>query len=380
MKLLLLATTYEYGGVSSVIKNISDNLDRGKFDITLMVEKMGVRHYPLKDDIKVVTVENSPARGLMRKFINIFGHLSDIRRAVIKEKPDIVLGFGFSINCMYVLPFVRSSKVKSRLILAEFTEELFVKHGSKTFKGHVLKYFYKLIMFLFYRYADAIIAVSGSLAKHIERSFLIDKKKIHVIHVPVNIEEIRARSQEKAFNGTNGLACVGTVSRLSAEKGIDDLIKAFANLTKDMDASLIVVGDGEERDNLKSLAKGLGIEDKVNFLGWIENPYSYIKKMDVFVLSSLWEGFPNVVIESMACGVPVVATNSVGGVSEAIRHGIDGLLTAPKNIKALSDSIYSLLKDKELRDRLIHEANKKIERFDASNITREYEAVLLNLK
>ena len=114
-------------------------------------------------------------------------------------------------------------------------------------------------------------------------------------------------------------------------------------------------------------------------MGWQENPYKYFKKMDVFVLSSLWEGFPTSVVESMVCGVPVVATRSVGGVQELIKDGVDGLLTPPKDIKALSGSIYRLLRDKGLRERLAKEAIKKTQCFDSRNITEQYESLITSL-
>jgi len=108
----------------------------------------------------------------------------------------------------------------------------------------------------------------------------------------------------------------------------------------------------------------------------MENPYNYLKKMDVLVSSSLWEGFPQVIIESMVCGVPVVATRSAGGIEEAIRDGVDGILVPSKDVNALSNSIYRLLKDRELRDRLTREAGKKIDRFDSCKIAKEYESVI----
>ncbi len=127
------------------------------------------------------------------------------------------------------------------------------------------------------------------------------------------------------------------------------------------------------------MARDLGIEDKVNFLGWQKNPYAYIKKMDIFVLPSLWEGFPNVFIESMVCGTPVIATRSVGGMDEAIRDGVDGILVPARDQNLLYENIYGLLKDSSLRNRLVNEASKKIWQFDPNKITKEYEAVIFEL-
>ena len=379
MKIMLLATVYEYGGLSKVIRNIMNNLDRKRFDVVFLVERLASRHCPLREDMKFINMDIKPVRGGIQKLVHMFRHLHRIRKTVIYEKPDLVLGFGFAVNCLYLLAFLWPIRNMPKTVLGEYTEELFVRESARSFKERISNFTYKVIMFLLYRRADAIVSVSESLARHIKRFFLMDNAKVKVIRVPIDITEIRIRSQEGIHEDVNSLPCVGTVSRLSAEKGINYLIEAFSDLVKKTDARLIIIGEGAERENLENMVKDFKIQDKVSFLGWLENPYSYLKKMDVFVLSSLWEGFPNVILESMICGVPVVATRSVGGVEEAIRHEVDGLLVTPKDTHALSDSIYRLLREKELKNRLVTESGKKIEQFDSTKITREYESLILSL-
>ena len=381
MKIALLATVYEIGGLSNVIRNILDNLDREKFEVVFIVENLAQRHYPLRSDIKFINLEVKPARGIAGKSANMLRHLCRIRRTIIYEAPDIVMGFGFAVNCLYLLSFLWPVKNTPKIVLGEYTEQLFIKEKERSFKGAIFNFIYKMIMFLLYFRADAIISVSESLAGRLRKSLLVDSKKIKVIHVPVNSQEIRIRSQEKIYEHghKNELPCVGTIARLSFEKGVNYLIEAFSGLVKRMDARLVIVGDGKERRNLERMARDLNIEDKVTFLGWLENPYSYLRSMDVFVLSSLWEGFPTVIVESMACGIPVIATKSVGGVQELIENDVDGILVPPKNTGALSESIYRLLKDRGLRGRLSEEASKKVEYFDSCNITRQYESLMLSL-
>ena len=380
MKVLFLATVFEYGGLSSLIKNILDNLDREKFDIVFLVESLAPRHYPLKKDIKFINMDIKPAKGPIRKLVNIFRHLYRIRKAVIYERPDVVMSFGFNINCLYLLSFLWPAKDMPKTVLGEYTEKFFVKGRKMSFKDRTLDFMYKIVMAFLYHRADTVVCVSHSLARHIGRFFLMDSKKVKVIHIPVNIKEIQRFSQEEVYMGdSNNSLCVGTISRLSSEKGINYLIEACSDLAKRLDVKLVIVGEGGERHKLEEMAKDFNIEDKVTFLGWIENPYKYLKKMDVFVLSSLWEGFPTSVVESMVCGVPVVATRSVGGMQELIEDGVDGLLVPSRSAEALADSIYALLQDKELRGRLVREASKKIEQFDSGRITQKYESVLLDL-
>ena len=381
MKILLLATVYEIGGVSNVIKNILDNLDKEKFDIVFVVENLAQKYYPLRNDIKFINMAIEPARGFVGKIINMFRHLGRMRKIVIDEAPDVVMGFTSTVSCPYLLSFLWPGAKMPKTILGEYTEQLFIRQKQRPFRDTVFGFAYRMLMFFLYFKADMIVSVSESLAKHIRRFFLMDNKKLRIIPVPVNIKDIQNMSAQEAdiCKNKNGLPCIGTISRLSAEKGLNYLIEAFSDLIKKIDVRLVIVGDGSERENLEQMVRVLNIKDKVIFLGWQANPYKYLKKMDVFILSSLWEGFPTSVVESMVCGVPVVATRSVGGVQELIKDGINGLLTPPKDAKALSDSIYRLLKDKYLRDRLAKEATKKTEEFDSRNIIRRYEALISSL-
>jgi glycosyltransferase involved in cell wall biosynthesis len=381
MKILLLATIYEIGGLSNVIRNLLDNLDKKKFEAVFLVETLASKRYPLREGIRFINLDIKPAKGCIGKLNNIFRHLCTLRKTIVTEAPDVVLGFGYAVNCLYLLSFLWPLRKMPKTVLGEYTEQLFVKTGERSLKDHILSFFYKAAMFLLYFRADAIVSVSESLARHIRRFFLVDTRKIKVIHVPVNTEEIRLLSQEniQGHEHRNGVMRVGTISRLSFEKGVNYLIEAFSFLAKSMDVSLVIIGDGKERNRLEQMARGFKIEDRVSFLGWQDNPYKYLKAMDVFVLPSLWEGFPTVIVESMVCGIPVVATSCVGGVRELVEDGVDGLLAPPKNSKALSESIHSLLKDSHLRERLTKVAAKKVIEFDSPNITRQYESLISSL-
>ncbi|MFC1509549.1 glycosyltransferase [Candidatus Omnitrophota bacterium] len=379
MKILFLATIYEHGGLSNLIRTLLDNFNREGNDIVFLVERLDTKHYPLRDDIKFINLDVKPAKGGFRKLIHIFKYLYRLRKSIIHVNPDVIIGFGFPVNCLYLFSFLWPLKNRPKVIFGGYTEMIFIKQKARTIKEAVFKVIYRTVMFFLYHRADAIVCVSRSLASHIEKFFLMDKSKIKVVPSPVNIKKIQVCSQEEIDGHKDNLPWIGTVSRLSAEKGVNYLIEAFSQLVKKIDSRLIIIGDGKERSNLERMASDLGIRNRVDFLGWMSNPYNYLKKMEVFVLSSLWEGFPQVIIESMVCGVPVVATRSVGGIEEAIRDEVDGILVPSKDVNALSDSIYRLLKDRELRDRLVREASKKIDRFDSCKITKEYESVIPTL-
>ena len=146
--------------------------------------------------------------------------------------------------------------------------------------------------------------------------------------------------------GPHSLVC-GTVARLHPQKGIRHLIDAFALLRADFpDLKLLVVGDGPERANLANQATALGVSQDVIFAGQKNPPVHCLRLMNVFVLPSLYEGFPNALLEAMAALVPVVASD-VGGVGELVRHEENGLLVPPGSPSTLADAIRSLLLNPE---------------------------------
>ena len=116
MKIAVLATIYEYGGVSKIIKSILDNLDRRIFQIVFIVEKLDSRHYPIPKDIKFINLDIKPAKASLQKLFNIFGHLRRIRRVIVSEAPDVVISFTFTVNCLYLLAFLWPVKKRPRLI------------------------------------------------------------------------------------------------------------------------------------------------------------------------------------------------------------------------------------------------------------------------
>jgi glycosyltransferase involved in cell wall biosynthesis len=154
---------------------------------------------------------------------------------------------------------------------------------------------------------------------------------------------------------------IGAVGRLSREKGFDVLIRSVHRLLKEgLDVQLLVIGEGDQETELRALISQLGDEARISLLGYRSDMRDLYQAMDVFALSSLREGLPNVVLEAMALGVPVVATR-VAGVPRLIRDGASGLLVEPSNEAALCGALRRLIGDAELRARLSREGRRTIE-------------------
>ena len=154
---------------------------------------------------------------------------------------------------------------------------------------------------------------------------------------------------------------IGAVGRLSAEKGFDILIRAADRLLREgHDFEVWIVGEGDQRDPLQTLINELGRADRIRLRGYCANPCEIYEAMDIYALSSLREGFPNVVLEAMAMGIPVAATR-IAGVPRLIRDGENGLIVEPGSIEGLVNALGRLMSDRGLQERLGREARATVE-------------------
>ena len=173
---------------------------------------------------------------------------------------------------------------------------------------------------------------------------------------------------------------VGTVGRLHPQKGLPYLLTAFREINAIYpNAHLLVVGAGELRAVLESQAQQLGISHRVIFTGNRQDIPDLLACVDIFVLPSLWEGLPNVVLEAMAAGLPVVAT-AVGGTPEVVVNDVTGLLIPPRDPQALADAIHRLLRDPELRQRMGQAGRARVaEHFSVEQMVRKTETLYEHL-
>jgi glycosyltransferase involved in cell wall biosynthesis len=171
--------------------------------------------------------------------------------------------------------------------------------------------------------------------------------KFNVIYPPFNFEKYKAAMNPEMAPETNGVQKIGFVGRLSEEKGIHSLLRSMVIIRREMpDARLVIVGTGPLEDKLKVLVSQLQLNSHVEFTGFKENVFETLRQLDIFVLPSRIEGCPISVLEAMAIGLPVVATN-IGGNPELVRDGETGLLIPYNNPDRLAQAVLDLLQDKE---------------------------------
>jgi glycosyltransferase involved in cell wall biosynthesis len=374
-KVIFVVPSLKGGGAEKVAATLLDSLQKTDDDIKLVLvlfskkTKEALGH---NIDVKYLGVH---ARGnicyTITKFFKVIYRLTKI---IKEESPYCILSFMDYSNVVSIICNWLSGK-KNRVIISVHNIPIVqMRECSPNFWERIMG----LLIKVFYNKADSIIAVSKHVGDDLVKNSRINKKLIHIIKNPIDIDRVNHLSNkdvaEEFFN--EDAPIILGVGRLSKEKGFKYLLKAFSLLREKSNARLVILGEGKEEANLKELSINLGIDKKVFFLGFKDNPYKYMKRSTIFVLPSLYESFGLVMIEAMACGIPVIATNSYVGIEDIIEHEKNGLIIPVADENALAESILRLLDDMELRLSMSEEAKKNIRKFSIERITDQYKAVL----
>jgi glycosyltransferase involved in cell wall biosynthesis len=226
------------------------------------------------------------------------------------------------------------------------------------------KALYRLIDWTTDRLVDQFIVVDRGSVDALTRRHRISPSRVAVIPNGIEIERFDpSRYERGAWRAKLGIpagaALIGAVGRLTWQKGFDDLIKALAALD-DPNLHLVIAGDGPDWGDLRTLANGLDVERRVNFAGFVEDVPGLLADLDLFVLSSRREGHPMVLLEAMATGLPVIATD-VAGVGDTVVDGVDGRLVPPHDVPILAEAMRAVLGDRAAAARLGRNARKKIQ-------------------
>jgi glycosyltransferase involved in cell wall biosynthesis len=226
---------------------------------------------------------------------------------------------------------------------------------------------------LTYPHAEAIITISDGVAHDLADITGINEDELSTIHNPAFDPTIPQKASEEVdhpwLNDETKQVIIG-VGNMKPQKDFSTLLRAIHHLQEDQ--HLIILGRGDGKPALKELATSLGIADRVSFPGFVENPYAYMARADVFALSSAWEGFGNVIVEAMACGTPVVCTDCPGGPAEILNDGEYGPLVPVGDHEALATAIQHMLESPTDPDKLVNRARA----FSIEKIVDEYEHVL----
>lgn len=232
---------------------------------------------------------------------------------------------------------------------------------------------------LFYPWADKVVAVSQGVANDLIKIGL-EPQKVQAIYNPIVTSELRLKLQEEVDHAWFQIGqppVILGVGRLTRQKDFPTLIRAFAQLRQSslILPRLMILGEGEDHVVLEQLVQELGLTEDVAFPGFVPNPYAYMAKAKAVVLSSAWEGFGNVLVEAMAAGTPVVATDCESGPAEILDYGKYGKLVAVGDFEAMAVAIAATLEQSVDMEEL----KKRAEEFTLEKAITKYSKLLQHL-
>jgi glycosyltransferase involved in cell wall biosynthesis len=318
--ILFILPSLSGGGAERVTVNYLLKLHSRGYPVGLVLFK---KEGPLLKIIpEEITIYNLDTITLKKSIIPIV-------RIVRKLRPNIVFStFGYIntplLACRWLLP----SKTKIWIREANLSS---ISLSNNPY-SRLMMYLYRLL----YKKADKVICTSERMKDEFVVDYLVHASNTEVLPNPVDIDTIR-KSSISIERFDKGGVCYVAAGRLTFQKGFDRLLKWFADLDEKT-STLVILGDGDLKDELAEESEVLGVQDRVKIKGFCNNPWQWYAGADVFLLSSRWEGMPNVVLESLACGTPVIATEESGGVRElANQVGDNNLIVATSSLSFINE-------------------------------------------
>ncbi len=337
-RLAIFGPSLRDGGAEGAMVNLSRGIAERGYAVDLVVAQAEGPHLAeVAESVRLVDLKAS------RVLSSLPALVSYLRR----EQPEVMLSVMNHANIV-ALWARRLAGASARVVVSERdTLSSSARHASsqraRLMPGLVRR---------FYPWADGIIAVSKGVADDLARVSGIPRERIQVVYNPVARPELRKKAQaplDHPWFVSDQPPVVLGAGRLRAQKDFATLIQAFAQVRQTRPARLLILGEGPERPALEALVRELGLKQDVSLPGFVTNPYAYMSRAAVFVLSSRWEGLPAVLIEALYCGAPVISTDCPSGPREILRDGQYGQLVAVSDATALARAIRATLDGKTPR-------------------------------
>jgi GalNAc-alpha-(1->4)-GalNAc-alpha-(1->3)-diNAcBac-PP-undecaprenol alpha-1,4-N-acetyl-D-galactosaminyltransferase len=361
VRLALVISSLGAGGAERVMSTLANYWASNGKDVTLItLAGRRLDFFPIYENVNRIDLNVVGARSCL--YQNIQDNLlrvKALRRTLRTVAPDVIVSFVDQTNVLSVMAAVG---LKIPTIIAERSSP----------KNHGLGASWRVLRRVFYAKAFGIVVQTEEAFCWAQRFF--EQRRIYKIPNPVSVDK---NFTKRLLSRKSKGGIVMGMGRLSEEKGFDLLIRAFSMcLERHPDWSLIIHGEGQARLSLERLASVLGIAEMVFLPGLTRNPLAAIAVTDLFVLSSRYEGFPNVVLEAMACGVPVVSFDCRSGPREIIRDGVDGILVPPGDVSSLASAMERLMADKTKRMKMGKRAREVHTRFSLQWVMSKWELIL----
>jgi N-acetylgalactosamine-N,N'-diacetylbacillosaminyl-diphospho-undecaprenol 4-alpha-N-acetylgalactosaminyltransferase len=357
---LFVCSSLAGGGAERFVSTALGELDRARLEPSLCLLDREIA-YPLADDVPCFDLDKRRPRHLPRSILRLARLLDRLRPAVAMSAfsyPSFVLG-----NALWLARHRPGwvARVSSSPDLSE---------------AGLLRPW----MGALYRRADVVLANSDALRRRFDATYPRVGRAARRLPNAVDFPRIERLAAEAVPPPPAARARLVSVGRLERVKRFDLLIDALARLAAQADVELVICGRGPERGRLESLARRLGVADRVHLPGFLANPYPWIASAELFALSSDSEGLPNALIEAQGLGVTAVATDCDFGPREIVEHGATGLLVPPGDAEALAAALAELLRDAPRRRAFGEAARRRaLAQFAAGPVTRRLEEILLEV-
>lgn len=357
-KIIFFISSLNGGGAEGVCINLANALSKRGWNIKIVILNLKNAEYKnrIEDSVELISLNVSNSRYAFLK----------MRKLLIDNNIQKVVAFDYIMTILLVLIRV-TLKSKFYIIMRNINTLSQKKNMKKTFKQKIV---YSLLNKIFYK-VDYIVNQCNAMKKDLLSLHSLNPKNVGVIYNPVNkkIEDVSTNSSD--IKKEDFFLCVG---RLEKQKSFEYAIKAFANIsTSYPNFRLKIVGKGSLETYLKKIAIECGIESKIDFEGFQQDVIPYYQKAKATILTSVYEGFPNVLIESITLGTPVVSFNCPSGPNEIIEEGVNGYLVEYQNVNDLTSKMLKVIENK-FDSKVVLSTSKK---YSTENIITKWENLLI---
>lgn len=391
-KILFIINNLIGGGAIKTVSNLSQFME-DEFDITIIALNKTEQSY--KFGGRVIALNNQNSRNYLKKIKNYIDKIKVVKSIKRENKFDYSISFLVWSDTINILTKSRNS---GKTIISIRNLE------SVEYRD---KWFDKFKVRMNCNIADKIVSISEEVKDDLINNFGVKKEKVVTIWNPsiVDISEVQCSSE---FIGMfhEGKTCI-SLGNLKYQKGQWHLIRAFSEVVKkDNDARLIILGEGEDRKYLQQLINGFNLEKNVFLPGFVENPYNYVKKADIFIFSSLFEGLGNAMMEALSCKIPIISTDYRCGAREILSPKTDFKKKVRNNIeyceygilvpvfdgvrykyedkitleeKLMANAINDLIGDKNRKKYYADKAAERSKDFEINNVINEWKEMFNKL-
>jgi glycosyltransferase involved in cell wall biosynthesis len=364
-KVCFVLPSLSAGGAERVAVQVLSALDGRRWDRSMYLFR---REGPFLADLPA-SVRIGSSSGDSRA-----GRLLQLRRFIRETRPDLVVSF---LSYLTALAAVRAAAVGARVMFVLGTPiSQFLEDEDYHWRRPVDRWIFTRLTRVGYGLADAIAVTSQGVSEDLVRHFGVRGSVIRIVHNPIDFDAVShgaAEPIDPADQAVWGHPVIVAAGRLAEAKNFPLLIEAIAILRHRVPARLFILGQGHEEQRLRQLIEARGLTGIVRLCGFQRNPWKYIARADVFVLTSHYEGFGNVLAEAMACGVPVVATSSTGPL-EIVRNEIDGLIVGEHTPSAVAGALELVLTNHQRRASMAAAAREGARRFALPSIAGQYDS------